>query len=279
MKPEQPSAGAWQRVTQLLFRTPQIWEPIFLGMGILALLTLDLTPGWGLVWVGSHLFMYLGMSIGLHRYFSHRSFQTSRSVQAVLAVWSSCILQGGPLFWASVHRAHHRHCETDDDPHSPSPFTLRGFYHAHFGWLGAPGILLRWQDEGAVRDLKAYPELVWIQKHNHFFALGYLLLWVAVGGVTGAAFGWLLPRLTSFHCTGLINSINHMFGYVPEGREPCHAGNVWWTLPFQLGENWHANHHDAPGRSSRGSRWWEIDPIHWLIVLVERTGLIWDVRR
>ncbi len=255
------------------------WEITFLLAGILAVLVMDITPERIAIWVGSHLFIYTGMSIALHRYFSHKSFKTSRVFQAVLAIWGSFSLQGGALFWAALHRHHHTHCDESSDLHSPQPVvSFRSFYWSHIGWLSQPGIMFIWENSRLIDDLRTYRELCLIQEYDRLVCTLYVIPWVVFAGVEGYVFGWLLPRITAYHCTALVNSIDHMFGYAWKQEARCKAGNVWWSLPLQLGENWHANHHRFPGRSNRQQTWWEIDPIHWVVVAFSKCGLVWDLK-
>jgi stearoyl-CoA desaturase (delta-9 desaturase) len=106
--------------------------------------------GRGVTWidVGLLLAMYaltgLGVTVGFHRLFTHRSFETSRVVQFVLAALGSMALQGTLFKWVALHRRHHQHSDTHADPHSPHHHgqgllgLLRGAWHAHLGWLFAP---------------------------------------------------------------------------------------------------------------------------------------------
>ncbi len=254
------------------------WEMTFLIAGMIAISVMDVTCARMIMWFASHLFIYVGMSIALHRYFSHKSFKTSRVFQTVLAVWGSFSLQGGALFWAALHRHHHNHCDEESDLHSPQPVSLRSFYWSHVGWLSQPGILYIWERSRLIEDLVKYKELYFIQRVDQLVCALYVIPWVVFAGVEGYVFGWLLPRITAYHCTALVNSIDHMFGYTWQKGTSCKAGNVWWSLPLQLGENWHANHHHRPGRSDRQQTWWEIDPIHWVVLLFAKCGLVWDVK-
>ncbi|MGH8475809.1 MAG: fatty acid desaturase [Methylococcales bacterium] len=272
------SARGLRNVLNLFVGDAERWEWTFLIAGITAIAVMDLSRERMLMWIASHLFIYVGMSVALHRYFSHKSFKTSRVFQTVLAMWGSFSLQGGCLFWAALHRHHHGHCDEDSDLHSPQPGSLRSFYWSHVGWLSQPGIMFIWERSRLIDDLLKYKELRFIQKNDHWMCALYVIPWVLYAGVEGYVFGWLLPRITAYHCTALVNSIDHMFGYGWKTQSACKAGNVWWSLPLQLGENWHANHHHHPGRSNRSRAWWEIDPIHWVVVFFEKCGLVWDVK-
>src|SRR5947208_1753061 len=59
------------------------------------------------------------ITAGYHRYFSHRSYRTSRWFQFLLGVLGTTCVQKGPLWWASTHRRHHRYSDTEKDVHSP----------------------------------------------------------------------------------------------------------------------------------------------------------------
>lgn len=254
------------------------WELTFIFSAVFWVSVLGITEERFYMWIGSHLFLYVGMSISLHRYFSHKSFRTSRVFQALLGLWGTFSLQGGVLFWSALHRHHHVHCDDSSDLHSPQPVSARSFYWAQMGWLGQPEVMFIWKDNPRIRDLAEYRELCWLQKYNQEIGVFYMLIWGVSAGFEGLVFGGLLARVTSYQCTALVNSIDHMYGYTRKPDTQCKAGNVWWSLPLQLGENWHANHHQYPGRSNRQQTWWEIDPIHWIILVFEKLGLVRDIK-
>ena len=267
------------KILSIFIGSADRWELTFLGASIFWISVMGITEKRVIMWLSSHLFLYIGMSIAFHRYFSHKSFRTSRVFQTVLAVWGTCALQGGVLFWSALHRHHHTHCDQEADLHSPQPPSWKGFYWGQMGWLSQDRILFLWEDNRLIDDLSKYKELCFIQRYDQHIAGVYMLLWLILGGFEGLIFGGLLARVTSYQCTALVNSIDHMFGYTWKDGGDCKAVNVWWSLPLQLGENWHANHHQYPGRSSRKIAWWEIDPIHWVILGFEKCGLVWDVKK
>ena len=96
------------------------------------------------------------ITVAFHRYFSHRSFKTSRVTQFVMAFFGAGNIQNGALWWAAHHRQHHLHSDEAADPHSP---VQRGFWWAHMGWLFSTLDEPEWDK---VRDLTRYPELVWL---------------------------------------------------------------------------------------------------------------------
>jgi len=101
------------------------------------------------------------VTAGYHRYFSHRSFKTSRVFQFIMALVATSSTQKGVLWWAANHRHHHKYSDTDDDLHSPS---LRGFLWSHVGWILSD----RYNKTRVelIPDFNKYPELRWLQKYH-----------------------------------------------------------------------------------------------------------------
>lgn len=236
-------------------------------------------------------FTYLSLLIGsaawMHRYFSHRSFKTGRVMQAVLAFWGGCASQRGALWWASHHRRHHAFAETEDDPHSPA---LVNFWHAHFAWVFED----EHQDANVkwVRDLARYPELRFLDR---WYWLPPICFWsaafglgAAIGAITGAGaiaqglsllvWGPVVGTVLAWHATFCINSITHLWGTRDYDTGDDSRNNKWLNV-FNLGEGWHNNHHYYPHSANSGFRRGEWDPIFWVILAFEKTGLIWAVKR
>src|SRR4029078_5295809 len=147
------------------------------------------------------------ITAGYHRYFSHRSFKTSRAFQLVLAILGTSAMQNGPLWWASWHRRHHRFSDTPQDAHSPR---MRGFWYAHMGWF-----LDGTHDEpdlSNVRDLTRYPELRFLDKHKWLPIVGYAFVCAGIAGLPGGVWGFCVPTILALHATMLINSLAHVWG-------------------------------------------------------------------
>jgi stearoyl-CoA desaturase (delta-9 desaturase) len=238
-------------------------------------------PRFFALWAGLHGFYYFGMAVVLHRYLSHRSFAVSRPVQVALMLWACTCGQRSPLWWAATHRRHHRNCDSETDPHSPvnGRGRLAGLARAHVGWLfERQSYPLHWD---AVRDFTRYPEMVAL--NNYYFAVTLVPIGIAWAGMGGGGAVWAVVAMcTSFHCTALVNSIDHVFGAKPfeaDGTRDCNARNCVWSFPLQPGENWHNNHHVAPSAASVQFRWWQLDPPYYVIRALELLGLARDVRR
>jgi stearoyl-CoA desaturase (delta-9 desaturase) len=210
---------------------------------------------------------------GYHRYFSHRAYSTSRVFQFVLAFLSQTTAQKSVLWWASKHRHHHLHSDTEHDVHSPRH---KGFVYSHMGWIfarkhDAP-------DLAKVQDLARYPELVWLHKHELLPAIVLGTLCFALAGWSGFVVGFLWSTVLVYHATFCINSLAHV-----RGRKRYVTGddsrNNWLLAVFTMGEGWHNNHHAYQRMARHGHKWWEIDVTYWAICALEKLGLAWNVVR
>ncbi len=232
----------------------------------------------------------LGITVGFHRLFTHRSFKTTRAVRALLAVLGSMAVEGPLIEWVATHRKHHCFSDEAGDPHSPHTDdapgwrgALHGLGHAHVGWM------LRGKDMANpgryARDLLADPDLRFISRTFPLwaiaglalsFGLGVALTGSVVGGVNARRWGGAVRVFLLHHVTFSINSLCHYFG-----RRPFATGdqsrNLAWLAPLAFGEAWHNNHHAFPTSARHGLRRWQLDPGAWLITSLERCRLAWDV--
>lgn len=210
-------------------------------------------------------------TVGYHRYFSHRSFKTSRLAQFILAFFCCANLQQGPLWWAGYHRYHHRHSDDDGDPHSPH---RGGFWWAYCGWLFYP-LAAPWSN---VPDLRRYPELVWLERFWHVpgVLLAGLCWWFGGWGTVCVVF--CLSVVVIFHMTFAVNSLGHLVGSrrYDTGDQ---SRNSFVLAVLTMGDGWHNNHHHYPNAAQAGFFWWEVDTSFRVICLMERLGVVWDVRR
>ena len=220
-----------------------------------------------------------------HRYFSHRSFKTSRVGQFVFGVLGATAVQRGPLWWAAHHRHHHAYSDRREDPHSP---LQHGFLRSHMGWfLGKRGFV---PDLRRVRDLLQFPELRWLDRFDvavpvllaiGMFALGALLGRVApqlgTNGWQMLVWGFFVSTVACYHGTYTINSLSHVFGR-QRYRTGDSSRNNWFLALITLGEGWHNNHHHYPSAARQGFYWWEIDITYYLLKLMSWLGLIWDLK-
>jgi stearoyl-CoA desaturase (Delta-9 desaturase) len=212
------------------------------------------------------------ITAGFHRYFAHRAFKTSRFTQAVIAVLGATAMQNGPLWWASVHRDHHKHSDQPLDPHSP---VKRGFWYAHVGWIFDRS--RRHDDRSNVADLARFPELRWIDKHHWALIVAWAFGCYAVAGMGGLVWGFVVSTLAVFHGTLLINSLAHVWGWRRYATTDDSRNNPLLAL-LTLGEGWHNNHHRYMSSARQGFFWWEIDVSYYLIRALAWLGIVWEVR-
>jgi stearoyl-CoA desaturase (delta-9 desaturase) len=234
----------------------------------------------------------LGITVGYHRLFTHRSFKTTRGVRAALAVLGSMAVEGPVLDWVSTHRRHHGCSDKPGDPHSPHldhdtgwRGTLRGLGHAHLGWMFRGTDMAN--PRRYARDLLGDRDLRFISRTFPLwvlaglavpFGLGFALTGSLTGGLSGLLWGGAVRILLLHHATFSINSLCHFFG-----RRPFVTGdesrNLAWLAPLTMGEAWHNNHHAFPTSARHGLGRRQLDPSAWLIGGLERCGLAWDVVR
>jgi len=213
------------------------------------------------------------ITTGYHRYFSHRSFKTSRAFQFFLALVGTLAAQKGPLWWAAHHRDHHRHSDQEDDIHSPKQ---KGFIWSHVGW-----ILSRKHNETKthkIKDMARYPELRWLDRYPLVPPLAAAaLLWIFFGP---AVFVWagLVATVALWHGTFTINSLCHVYGRRRFETTDTSKNSLILAL-ITLGEGWHNNHHYYPGSTRQGFYWWEIDISYYSLVMLSWLGIVWDLNK
>ena len=209
---------------------------------------------------------------GYHRYFSHRAYSTSRVFQFILAVLSQSTAQKSVVWWASKHRHHHLHSDTEVDVHSPRH---TGFLYSHLGW-----IFSRKHDQAdliKVGDLTRYPELMWLHRYELLPPLVLAVLCFAVGGWAGLIVGFFWSTVLVYHATFCINSLAHVQGsqrYLTADD----SRNNWLLAIFTMGEGWHNNHHAYQSSVRQGFRPWEIDPTFYLLKGLAFLGVVWDLK-
>ncbi len=235
------------------------------------------------------LFMYyfrmFAITGAYHRYFSHRTYKTSRFFQFILAFWGASSAQQGPLWWAAHHRHHHKYSDTPDDVHSARQ---RGLWWSHVGWI----LCKKYSRTNveAVKDLTKYQELLFINRYHSIapivlataiYFFGAFLQHAAPGlhtnGLQMVTWGFFTSTTLLYHGTFCINSLCHLIG-----KKRYETGddskNSFVLSMVTLGEGWHNNHHRFPFAESQGIFWWEIDITHYILKVFSWVGLVWDIQ-
>ena len=273
--PEIPDRVEWARIIPFIAVHATCLGVIWVGWSPIAVL----------VAVVAYLVRMFAITGFYHRYFSHRSFKTSRAGQFIFGLLGASAVQRGPLWWAAHHRHHHAYSDKPEDAHSP---VQHGFIRSHMGWfLTARGFR---PDLRRVRDLMQFPELRWLDRFDilipvalavFMFGLGAVLERVAPElGTSGGqmlVWGFFISTVACYHGTYTINSLSHVFG-----RQRYRTGdasrNNWLLALITLGEGWHNNHHHFPSSTRQGFYWWEIDITYYVLKVMSWLGIIWDLK-
>lgn len=262
-------------------------------LGLIAAVALLWGTGFGWVHlgllVGGYTLTGLGITVGYHRLFTHRSFETNRVVTAVLGILGSMAVEGSVVNWVANHRRHHQHSDREGDPHSPNLRApgffawARGFYHAHIGWFFQP---VPKDNSKYVPDLEADPLVRWISKlFPLWIALGILVpgaIALAITGswmaaLLGVLWGGLARVFLVHHVTWSINSACHLWGARPFKSHDHSRNNLVFGI-LAMGEGWHNNHHAFPTSARHGLRWWQFDLSYLVILALSGLGLARNVR-
>ncbi|MGH9338616.1 MAG: acyl-CoA desaturase [Acidobacteriota bacterium] len=220
-----------------------------------------------------------------HRYFSHRTFKTSRGGQFLFGILGSTCAQKGPLWWAAHHRDHHRHSDQQGDVHSPHE---HGLWWSHMGWITAKSNFPTKLKN--VPDLARFPELRFLDRYDivvpaamcsGLFTTGALLEAFAPGlgtsGMQMLVWGFFVSTTVLFHAVCTINSLAHKLGKKRFHTKDESRNSLALAL-LTFGEGWHNNHHHFPASTRQGFYWWEVDLTYYFLKMLSWTGLIWDLR-
>jgi stearoyl-CoA desaturase (delta-9 desaturase) len=252
------------------------------GVGIAAL---------GILAVG-YVLTGVGITVGYHRLFTHRAFETYPSVRYTFAVLGQMGVEGDVVTWVADHRKHHQFSDRDGDPHSPHAGygegtleTIKGLWHAHTGWIfvaaGRADRARYAKDLMQDRGLRVIARL-FLPTVIASLLVPALVGWALIGGwygfVSGLVWGGAVRIFLLHHVTWSINSICHLWGR-RRFESPDESRNVWWLSWISFGESWHNNHHAFPSSAFHGLRSFEIDPGGWVIWTLEKCGLAWHVVR
>lgn len=219
----------------------------------------------------------MGITIGYHRLFAHRTFKGHPFLVFLSLFFGAAAFEESVLQWASQHRDHHRFVDTDKDPYN----IIQGFWYAHIGWILFRNHTINFEN---VRDLKANRLIVHQDKHYVLWAVvAGVLTPLAIGALTGHFWGALMlsvfGRVTFVHHgTFLINSACHYFGKKTYNAHSSARDN-WMAALLTHGEGYHSFHHRFPSDYRNGHKWYHWDPSKWMISIMSRIGLAFELKR
>jgi stearoyl-CoA desaturase (Delta-9 desaturase) len=234
----------------------------------------------------------MGISIGYHRMFSHRTFKTSRPMEYIFGTLAQIGAMGSALKWAADHRRHHANTDRVGDTHSPFFDSYgnkirgwRAMYMSQFGWLLDDTYTdITSFGKGLIDD----PVALYCHRTRWFWYFASIVILPAIwgfafGGTWQVAVGCILiggslRNLAVLHAILSLNSLGHTHGY-QNFKGPQNAQNNWFVALITLGEGWHNNHHHHANAAYLGIRWYEFDPSGAVLLGLEKLGLIWDVQR
>ena len=273
-------------------------------VGTILAIALAFTTGIGwmevVLFLSMHFLVMGSGEIGAHRMLTHRAFKAHKYVTAFFTLFSSMATQGPVLYWVMHHRLHHQHADTEKDPHSPHIYPesdkhgfLHGLFHAHFGWIYQEESIRLTYDESAFsyeakrmvahtkyHDVVRISNLYWMWVIIGIVApglIGWLWIGTPLGALKGALWGGLVRIFVGQHGTWGINSFSHHFGSRLFNTSDKSTNNPIFAL-LTWG-NWHNNHHAFPRSAKTGFKWWQLDIAWWVILFLEKIGLVYDVKR
>ncbi|WP_024931237.1 acyl-CoA desaturase [Methylophilus sp. OH31] len=221
-----------------------------------------------------------------HRYFAHKTFQTSRIAQFIFALIGATAVQRGPLWWAAHHRCHHMHADQPLDVHSPHQ---HGLLWSHLGWFLSHANFKTQLDR--VRELSRYRELCWLDRFDSLIPIAFAAIIYSLGALLQArapvlqtsgwqliVWGFVVSTIALYHATFCVNSLAHVWGSRRYATRD-HSRNNLLIAILTLGEGWHNNHHHFPGSAKQGFYWWEIDLTYYGLKLLAALGIIWQLKQ
>lgn len=249
----------------------------FVGLMHIGALFAPATFSWPMV--GLCLGMYfitgcLGITLSYHRQLSHKSFQTPKWLEYMLAYCGVQAAQGDPIEWVSSHRYHHMHTDTPLDPHSP----YEGFWWSHMAWfLDSEATEERVGARTNKGDLESQPFYCWIRDTYGLHIAGMFVVLYALGGLPAVIWGGAVRLVVVYHITWFVNSACHVWGTQKYNTGDLSRNN-WWVGILAWGEGWHNNHHAFEYSARHGFEWWQVDVTWGVISLLQSLGLATNVR-
>lgn len=234
---------------------------LFIG-SIVGLFFVDYTPSNILTMLVSfYILNILGVWMTLHRYYSHHSFELNSVFKWIFTTIAVLAGRGSILGWVYLHRLHHAYSDQDKDPHSPYNLGYKLFGFGHMKKQeGEMKIFL-------VKELMT-PSQLFIHKWYMLLLLP-IVIFIGILDLQLLYWLWIVPATLIQLSTSNFNYFGHTAGYRNYDTKDQSRNNPW-LWPIILGESWHNNHHGDAKNFSTRHKFWEVDPLTWIINLIKK---------
>jgi sn-1 stearoyl-lipid 9-desaturase len=222
----------------------------------------------GLHWITGGL----GITLGWHRLVSHRSFTVPKWLEYLFVVCGTLAMQGAPIWWVGLHRHHHVYSDQAVDHHDSG----KGFWWSHMGWM-LREVPAEKEIARFTKDISGDPVYQFLSKYFFLIQVAFGGLLYLIGGPQFVLWGIFVRLVMVYHCTWLVNSATHKFGYKTYDSGD-NSTNCWWVALLTYGEGWHNNHHAFQYSARHGLKWWEFDATWMTIRLLQTLGLATKVK-
>lgn len=267
-----------------VIKFPELIFVIILYLGCLLVFFTGVSPTAIVIFFVFSYIKGFGTTAGFHRYFSHKSFKTSRFFQFILALLGSAALQGSVLSWTAVHRYHHKHSDTKEDFISPVTRNLFWTQFACWSFVSHP------LDGKKNNHFDSYPEILWLDRYWLLIALSQIPILFGIGyyleiyypnlntnGLQLIVWGFFIGTVYNYNLIGLVNGWCHLWGSKPYATKDNSRNNFIIAI-LTMGEGWHNNHHKFPYSERQGIEWWQIDISHYILKFLSWFGIVWELK-
>ena len=215
--------------------------------------------------------MMFGVHAGIHRYVTHHSWDGPNWFCGFVCLLGCLSFQIGPIWWATQHEQHHKHCEKGQDLHSPN----KGLYHSHVGWLFTPQVNMANSKKIINYFMKNNPLILYLDKYRYLFIAAYNMMLYYINGFTGIMCYWVYPVILCLHMSWATNSLCHR----KNENGICSPIDNFFVGILNLGEGFHKNHHKNPTALCHGFRSvYQIDIVYLVLKSLSYIGLVTKIK-
>ena len=226
--------------------------------------TYDVTLGTLLLPIlGYFLYVGLGISVTFHRNLTHRAYKTHPLIVKIGTLLGTLSNTGSSIVWVAIHMNHHKHADTEKDPHSPKHQGLKTFALEY----DLDTSKVKWKMKHLIGD----PFHMFLHKYYFGVIATWSFLLYIIGGAYLMIFLHWFPMIISGAMSNIVNYVGHKRewpgGYRRYDTRDDSVNNWLWAIP-SWGETLHNNHHKHPYSAIHGERWWEFDIGGYIVKLI-----------